>query len=166
MPCLTNLAGAGEHDDRARAHRWPDDRSNQVRVSHAAAICTGGRRCCAACILSMSRKTAHVIALCRYDFASWFGTKVQLQMAPESGMSQAMADLEFKARCRDRLNVCCRANSCRRSSDLRCLGLQGSDWNSQLKLGSNQFYGARYALPLPAAASGADRPSTAAACPP
>jgi hypothetical protein len=29
---------------------------------------------------------------------SWFSTKVQLQMAPESGMSQAMADLEFKVR--------------------------------------------------------------------
>ncbi len=39
---------------------------------------------------------------CRYDFASWFGTKVQLQMAPESGMSQAMADLEFKARSKSR----------------------------------------------------------------
>ena len=49
----------------------------------------------------------------RYDFTERLGAKLQLQMAPEKGMSQSMFDLEFK----------------------------GSDCNAQLKLGSNEFYG-------------------------
>ena len=34
----------------------------------------------------------------RYDVTPWFSTKVQLQLAQEAGMSQGMADLEFKVR--------------------------------------------------------------------
>ncbi len=32
----------------------------------------------------------------RYDFTERVGVKLQLQMAPEKGMSQSMLDLEFK----------------------------------------------------------------------
>jgi hypothetical protein len=35
-------------------------------------------------------------ALRRYDVSPWLGAKLQLQMAPEKGMSQSMLDLEFK----------------------------------------------------------------------
>lgn len=35
---------------------------------------------------------------CRYDFTERLGAKLQLQMAPEKGMSQSMFDLEFKVR--------------------------------------------------------------------
>ena len=42
----------------------------------------------------------------RYDVTDWFSTKVQLQMAQEAGMSQAMADLEFKVR-----PQCCAQNA-------------------------------------------------------
>ena len=34
----------------------------------------------------------------RYDVSPWLGAKLQLQMAPEKGMSQSMLDLEFKVR--------------------------------------------------------------------
>ena len=35
----------------------------------------------------------------------WFSTKVQLQLAQETGMSQAMADLEFKVPPQDFLSI-------------------------------------------------------------
>jgi mitochondrial import receptor subunit TOM40 len=63
-------------------------------------------------ILTDGRMTGRI----KYDVSPWLGAKLQLQMAPEKGMSQSMLDLEFK----------------------------GLDWNGQLKFGSNEFYGMNY----------------------
>lgn len=63
-------------------------------------------------VLTDGRMTGRI----KYDFTNWFSSKVQLQLAQETGMSQAMVDLEFK----------------------------GSDWNGQIKLGSNEFVGLNY----------------------
>lgn len=63
-------------------------------------------------ILTDGRMTGRI----KYDFNQRVGAKLQLQMAPEKGMSQSMFDLEFK----------------------------GFDWNGQLKFGSNEFYGVNY----------------------
>jgi mitochondrial import receptor subunit TOM40 len=63
-------------------------------------------------ILTDGRMTGRI----KYDLTDRIGAKLQLQMAPEKGMSQGMCDVEFK----------------------------GSDWNGQLKLGSNEFYGINY----------------------
>lgn len=52
----------------------------------------------------------------KVDLSDAVSLKVQTQMSPEPGMSQGMVDVDFK----------------------------GTDWNGQVKLGNNQFYGLNY----------------------
>jgi mitochondrial import receptor subunit TOM40 len=49
----------------------------------------------------------------KVDVSDSVSLKLQTQMSPEPGMSQGMVDVDFK----------------------------GADWNGQVKLGNNQFYG-------------------------
>jgi hypothetical protein len=50
---------------------------------------------------------------CRYDFADWLSSRVNMQLSNEAGQSQVMADVDVK----------------------------GKDWNGQVKLGTPQFLG-------------------------
>jgi hypothetical protein len=50
---------------------------------------------------------------CRYDFADWLSSRVNMQLSNEAGQSQVMGDIDIK----------------------------GKDWNGQVKLGTPQFLG-------------------------
>ncbi|CAL8466952.1 g6488 [Coccomyxa elongata] len=52
----------------------------------------------------------------KYDLNDWLGFKLQMNLAPEAGVSQGMLDVDVK----------------------------GSDWNGQVKLGNSQFVGVNY----------------------
>lgn len=53
---------------------------------------------------------------CRYDFADWLSSRVNMQLSNEAGQSQVMTDIDVK----------------------------GKDWNGQVKVGTPQFLGLNY----------------------
>jgi hypothetical protein len=98
-PRCSLLCCTGQHDGGQNLDRRQDDGPHQVG-HHPTPVLprTFGGQWRIQILLSVGVRPVVLPVYDRYDVSPWLGAKLQLQMAPEKGMSQSMLDLEFKVR--------------------------------------------------------------------